>query len=99
MRNCPDCHASEGMSHAIDCPQRPGSMAAGGIVESGDPWDRHTGFSCFTCMYFAPKDPVLGRCKRHAPAMDGYPVVYADRDWCGDHKIGSNPSKMRMGNG
>jgi hypothetical protein len=24
--------------------------------------------------------------------MDGYPVVYAD-DWCGDHKLGTNPSR------
>ncbi len=31
----------------------------------------------------------LGRCRRHAPTMGGYPVVYAD-DWCGDHKIDEN---------
>lgn len=36
-----------------------------------------------------PQDsPVyhLGRCRRHAPTMNGYPVVFVN-DWCGDHKI------------
>jgi hypothetical protein len=33
-------------------------------------------------------DP-LGRCRRHAPTMNGYPVVFAN-DWCGDHKIDEN---------
>jgi hypothetical protein len=28
----------------------------------------------------------VGRCRRHAPTMNGFPVVYDD-DWCGDHKI------------
>jgi len=32
-------------------------------------------------------DPILiGRCRRHAPTMNGYPVVY-EADWCGDHKL------------
>lgn len=30
--------------------------------------------------------PLLGRCRRHAPTLGGWPVVFAD-DWCGDHKI------------
>lgn len=28
----------------------------------------------------------VGRCRRHAPTMNGYPVVFDD-DWCGDHKL------------
>jgi hypothetical protein len=28
----------------------------------------------------------LGRCRKHAPTMGGYPVVF-EGDWCGDHKI------------
>lgn len=28
----------------------------------------------------------IGRCRRHAPTMNGYPVVYVN-DWCGDHKL------------
>ncbi len=58
-----------------------------------DRWDRKTGFCCATCYVFAPKGPqTQGRCRRNAPTMAGYPVVYAD-DWCGEHKLGSNPSK------
>lgn len=28
----------------------------------------------------------IGRCRRHAPTMNGYPVVF-EIDWCGDHKL------------
>lgn len=28
----------------------------------------------------------LGRCRRHAPTLGGWPAVYLD-DWCGDHKL------------
>ena len=28
----------------------------------------------------------VGRCRRHAPTMNGFPVVFT-KDWCGDHKI------------
>jgi len=28
----------------------------------------------------------IGRCRRHAPTMNGYPVVFTT-DWCGDHKL------------
>lgn len=47
---------------------------------------------CSTCMYFVEKGdpddqkPCLGRCRRHAPALGGWPVVYGT-DWCGDHKL------------
>ncbi len=57
-----------------------------------DRWDRKDGFCCATCYVYAPKDADMGRCRRHAPTMAGYPVVYRD-DWCGEHKLGSNPSK------
>lgn len=32
---------------------------------------------------------VVGRCRRHAPTMNGYPVVFED-DWCGDHRLDEN---------
>lgn len=58
-----------------------------------DPWKhRSKGMRCVTCMYYVPKEPagqghsVLGRCRRHAPTMNGYPVVFP-HDWCGDHKL------------
>jgi hypothetical protein len=28
----------------------------------------------------------LGRCRRHAPTLSGWPAVF-DVDWCGDHKL------------
>jgi hypothetical protein len=42
-------------------------------------------------MWYAPKEVTsdvkpLGRCRRHAPSMNGYPVVFPT-DWCGDHKL------------
>jgi hypothetical protein len=51
---------------------------------------------CKTCMWFAPKRTAepgvainIGRCRRHAPTMTGYPVVFVN-DWCGDHKLNEN---------
>jgi len=29
---------------------------------------------------------IKGRCRRHAPTMTGYPVVF-ENDSCGDHKL------------
>jgi len=62
-----------------------------------DPWaHRSIGMRCKTCMWWLRKDDqrlkllndheTLGRCRRHAPTMGGFPVVYAV-DWCGDHKL------------
>lgn len=60
-------------------------------------WDRVTNFCCGYCMYFAPKpNTATGRCRRHAPSMQGYPNVFPDTDWCGDHKIGTNSSKEQL---
>lgn len=43
---------------------------------------------CLTCIHYVPKGAAefVGRCRRHAPTMEGYPVVFP-RDWCGDHKL------------
>ncbi len=56
-----------------------------------DPWKhRRTGMVCRTCMWFVIKsDSKLGRCRRHAPTLGGYPVVFK-MDWCGDHKLDEN---------
>jgi hypothetical protein len=67
---------------------------------SNDPWvHRSKRMSCATCMWFVEKAPaptddprntvILGRCRRHAPTMNGYPVVFPT-DWCGDHKLDQN---------
>lgn len=67
---------------------------------SSDPWKhRSAGMKCVTCMWFVAKVspspyPVkeedyrgeVGRCRRHAPSMNGHPVVFST-DWCGDHKL------------
>ena len=57
-----------------------------------DNWKhRSAGMKCCTCMWFVPKTDetimkAIGRCRKHAPTMDGFPAVYTT-DWCGDHKI------------
>jgi len=46
-------------------------------------------------MWFVEKaatvevEKVVGRCRRHAPTMGGYPTVFFN-DWCGDHKLDEN---------
>ena len=52
---------------------------------------RSLGMRCATCMWFVLKETEgtaanIGRCRRHAPTMAGYPVVF-NTDWCGDHKL------------
>ena len=65
------------------------------VAYSIDPWEhRSERMKCVTCMWFVEKKTqmgrlpgrVIGRCRRHAPTMGGYPVVYSG-DWCGDHKV------------
>lgn len=61
---------------------------------SNDNWEhRSKGMACLTCMWFVPKKNdgtwPIGRCRRHAPTMNGYPVVF-ETDWCGDHKLDEN---------
>lgn len=62
-----------------------------------DNWDRKTNFNCDSCMFYVPKleqnpdsNREMGRCRRNAPTLKGFPVVFSS-DWCGEHKIGSNP--------
>lgn len=69
-----------------------------------DNWKhRSTGMRCGGCMYFVLKRPgesaeplepgamrrKVGRCRRHAPTMKGWPVMFIT-DWCGDHKLDEN---------
>jgi len=66
---------------------------------------RSAGMRCQTCIWYVAKHPAamaqnviggyqpapaqIGRCRRHAPTMGGYPVVYMT-DWCGDHRLDEN---------
>lgn len=55
-----------------------------------DNWKhRSKNMKCETCMWFVLKNEKLGRCRRRAPTMSGFPVVFRT-DWCGDHKINEN---------
>ena len=61
-----------------------------------DNWKlRSSGMVCMTCMFFVVKSDIdgsptkLGRCRRHAPTMSGWPVMFST-DWCGDHKLNEN---------
>ena len=36
--------------------------------------------------YIEVSAAVIGRCRRHAPTMSGWPVMFPT-DWCGDHKL------------
>lgn len=62
-----------------------------------DNWKhRSSGMICASCMWFVLKvedkredDRQLGRCRRHAPTLSGYPAVFK-KDWCGDHKLDEN---------
>jgi len=68
-------------------------------MSNADKWiHRSNQMKCQSCMWFSIKaqdadKPVvstpLGRCRRHAPTMNGYPVVFLE-DWCGDHKLDEN---------
>lgn len=71
-------------------------------VTGQDPWiHRSDNMKCKTCMWFVPKVAAnppspevydLGRCRRHAPTMGGYPVVMVN-DWCGDHRLDENKAR------
>ena len=54
---------------------------------SGDNWEhRSDGMLCRTCMWFVLKISPIGRCRKHAPTLGGWPAMF-ESDWCGDHKL------------
>lgn len=69
--------------------------------EDKDNWKhRSSGMRCSTCMFFVSKKAEveegmllktisIGRCRKHAPTMSGWPVMFLN-DWCGDHKLDEN---------
>ncbi len=69
-----------------------------------DNWKhRSKDMCCRTCMWSVIKEradqrelaegetapPIIGRCRKRAPTMNGYPVIFMT-DWCGDHKLDEN---------
>jgi hypothetical protein len=74
-------------------PVGPGAVNVPAVAKANaDPWaHRSTRMTCETCMWFVPKKTEhgsgeLGRCRRHAPTLGGWPAVFT-HDWCGDHKL------------
>lgn len=67
---------------------RPKSAVESQDVEKDNWKHRSASMRCQTCMFFVLKYPSvdLGRCRRHAPTMAGFPAVFTT-DWCGDHKL------------
>ena len=70
------------------------------LKHDDNPWKhRSTGMRCRTCMYFVEKarsdtnpenkENTLGRCRRNAPTMSGWPAVFVT-DWCGQMKLDEN---------
>ncbi len=93
-------------AHRRDCPvEQSGRMCAEAIddLDTSNDVDplahRSAGMRCGTCMWFVEKtvpsggnpSRVMGRCRRHSPTVNGYPVVFPD-DWCGDHKLDEGKS-------
>jgi len=57
------------------------------MTKPKDLWGTYTqNLCCKTCFYYVQKTADIGRCRRHAPTMKGFPVVFPN-DWCGDHKL------------
>ncbi len=65
------------------------------VFAEQDNWKhRSANMRCSTCMFFVEKstskaqieDYLIGRCRRHAPTLNGWPVIFSS-DWCGDHKL------------
>lgn len=77
------------MSCKIETPEKQVNYDEPTVADS---WShRSVGMRCSSCMWFALKigdtrNRHIGRCRRHAPTIAGYPVVYTI-DWCGDHKL------------
>jgi hypothetical protein len=85
---CPACE--ETPCQRTDLHAAPGQKLAKPAIR--DNWmHRAANMTCVTCMFYVPKvadggTSHLGRCRRRAPTMAGWPAVF-EADWCGDHKI------------
>lgn len=86
--------AAEGIAQGISHPNLPPWAER---TNQPDAWaHRAKTMRCQTCMWFVEKASIntlvgdrLGRCRRHAPTISGYPAVFSS-DWCGDHKLDEN---------
>ncbi len=89
MSNQKDCHAA---TSDITRPEKESISPIG-----SDPWiHRRAGMLCQTCMFYVEKKKstggvrtIIGRCRKNAPTMKGFPVVFPS-DWCGEHRLDEN---------
>jgi len=52
-----------------------------------DNWKhRSKNMLCNTCMWYVPKTDKIGRCRKNAPSISGWPVM-RPTDFCGEHKL------------
>ena len=54
-------------------------MEAKPVIKDAYKWE------CKTCMFFKAKEGNVGRCRKNAPSVSGWPDVSVS-DWCGEHK-------------
>ena len=77
-----DCPLYENESDQVKCDCTDKCCQTG-----DDNWiNRSEEMICETCMHYVSKSDQKGRCRRHAPSMHGWPVMFPT-DWCGDHKL------------
>lgn len=58
-----------------------------------DPREDTAAAICAFCRWFKRKqDTPNGRCRKHAPTMDGFPSVL-ESDWCGDFRLDHRGAK------
>jgi len=62
---------------------------------SNDNWI-HRNMLCSTCMWYVPKTDNVGRCRKNAPSMSGWPVM-RPTDFCGGHKLDETKVKDNEG--
>ena len=85
------------LDHAEQVSGAPVQDHLGKLDRPADNWPSERGLGthvCGTCMWFVRKagsrddeeKGVLGRCRRHAPTLGGFPAVF-ESDFCGDHKL------------
>jgi len=61
-------------------------------MSTNDNWEHQsTNMKCTTCMWWVQKADFPGRCRKHAPTLNGWPATF-ETDWCGDHKL--NETKL-----
>ena len=79
-------HDREAFARAYNQANAPRLLENASTVQTRDNWRDRSTHECGTCMWFIEKASILGRCRRRAPELGGWPAVYVT-DFCGDHKL------------